>query len=793
MAASVVPAPADVKELRIALVCYGGVSLAVYMHGITKEIHKLVIASNAFEFDREHNPFPPRSTERIYWDILKSRLASDDDQVATRVVLDIVAGTSAGGINGVCLAKAVAHNRSQDDLRDLWIHEGDIAKLLRGPRWLPIRLRGAVAALRFRPVLRGELMSSLLFKALENMDRRPRPLEGRDSLLPDRHPLHLFVTMTDFHGYPKELRIDSPAIANDRTHRHVMEFRYSSSGPDQFDGAHNFPLAFSARATASFPGAFDPVNLESFARSLDVRTDLAPLAHRFFRPYELSDWDASKVFFVDGGVLDNFPFHHAIRAIREQPAGAEVDRKLLYIEPDPANRMRHQVMDEPSWPATIWRSLSAIPAHEPILDDLLAIRTLNERVRQLQDVIRTSFPAIKETLEPLVEEADALKEAPTPERLDAWSKAVNGEVIKRAGIGYTTYSRLKISSVVAQLSRIICDICNYPTQSNHAFFVRAAVRQWATIKGLLDEKPHPSAEQIYFLKTFDLAYGRRRLRFLIDGISWLYRDSNGRGRPNREELNVAKAKLYAFIDELANAGSQDSLEGIGDGVRELFSEERIQDIVSATEADLDSFVNANRNELDRLETSARDLLGEHLRGFQGAVYEELSVLTEGWAAKVRRDLFVRLLGFPFWDLLMYPLQAMSDVGERDRVEIVRMSPDAATRLSSEGEDKLKGVAFHHFGAFFKRDARENDYLWGRLDGAERLIDLLLNDSARQDGGSSYKRAFEAILADEAKSLKEVGGLIRALSTKVAALPAQRDASPALPAQAQKSMKNAGKK
>ena len=35
------------KELRIALVCSGGVSLAVYMHGITKEILKLVRASSA--------------------------------------------------------------------------------------------------------------------------------------------------------------------------------------------------------------------------------------------------------------------------------------------------------------------------------------------------------------------------------------------------------------------------------------------------------------------------------------------------------------------------------------------------------------------------------------------------------------------------------------------------------------------------------------------------------------------------------------------------------------------------
>ena len=33
------------KELRIALVCFGGISLAVYMHGVSKEILKLIRAS----------------------------------------------------------------------------------------------------------------------------------------------------------------------------------------------------------------------------------------------------------------------------------------------------------------------------------------------------------------------------------------------------------------------------------------------------------------------------------------------------------------------------------------------------------------------------------------------------------------------------------------------------------------------------------------------------------------------------------------------------------------------------
>ncbi len=36
------------KELRLALVCYGGISLAVYMHGITGEIWRLARASRDF-------------------------------------------------------------------------------------------------------------------------------------------------------------------------------------------------------------------------------------------------------------------------------------------------------------------------------------------------------------------------------------------------------------------------------------------------------------------------------------------------------------------------------------------------------------------------------------------------------------------------------------------------------------------------------------------------------------------------------------------------------------------------
>ena len=67
------PAPpprAAVRELRLALVCYGGVSLAIYMHGVTRELHKLIRASAAYDRDQTKHAFAPDSSETVYWDVL---------------------------------------------------------------------------------------------------------------------------------------------------------------------------------------------------------------------------------------------------------------------------------------------------------------------------------------------------------------------------------------------------------------------------------------------------------------------------------------------------------------------------------------------------------------------------------------------------------------------------------------------------------------------------------------------------------------------------------------------------
>jgi hypothetical protein len=100
-----------------------------------------------------------------------------------------------------------------------------------------------------------------------------------------------------------------------------------------------------------------------------------------------------------------------------------------------------------------------------------------------------------------------------------------------------------------------------------------------------------------------------------------------------------------------------------------------------------------------------------------------------------------------YDLVLFPILYQSDVGELARVDIFRVSPEDTRRPSSS--PTLAGTTLANFGAFFDAGWRANDILWGRLDGAERLLDVLLpgaeNDELR---AGLLVEAHEAILREE---------------------------------------------
>src|SRR5258705_12948279 len=118
------------------------------MHGICKEILKLVRASSALHritdrsrraraafFDQVDPSDPEYDTVSDYFELLQKI----GHKIELRVIVDIIAGASAGGINATMLARALSHDLPTLRLRDLWLDNADITGLLapeaRAGRW----------------------------------------------------------------------------------------------------------------------------------------------------------------------------------------------------------------------------------------------------------------------------------------------------------------------------------------------------------------------------------------------------------------------------------------------------------------------------------------------------------------------------------------------------------------------------------------------------------------------------------------------------------------------------------
>jgi hypothetical protein len=87
-------------------------------------------------------------------------------------------------------------------------------------------------------------------------------------------------------------------------------------------------------------------------------------------------------------------------------------------------------------------------------------------------------------------------------------------------------------------------VCNFPPDSTHALLTRSSLRSWANREKLFEQQVDPTDRQLQFLKDFDLGYGIRRLRFVIDGLNKLYPSASTAGYPLREEIDAAKARVW---------------------------------------------------------------------------------------------------------------------------------------------------------------------------------------------------------------------------------------------------------
>jgi hypothetical protein len=76
--------------------------------------------------------------------------------------------------------------------------------------------------------------------------------------------------------------------------------------------------------------------------------------------------------------------------------------------------------------------------------------------------------------------------------------------------------------------------------------------------------------------------------------------------------------------------------------------------------------------LESAEQALRDFLRTNLEGSSAKLYRDLYDLSQKWGSERRRDLLVRYLGFPLWDALLFPIQALAEAGENDGVTVQRI-------------------------------------------------------------------------------------------------------------------------
>ncbi|WEK42652.1 MAG: patatin-like protein [Candidatus Sphingomonas colombiensis] len=756
------------KELRLALVCYGGISLAVYMHGITKEVWHLARASRA-----SHDGEKLSGTAGVYAALLDEM--AEEGALRLRILPDILAGASAGGINGIFLAQAISSGQSLDPLTDLWLERGDVEALIDAAAapasrfskaWaLPLawmaagrsadkleaidentreevrsKLSHFVRSRWFEPPFSGPGFTGMLLDAFDAMAAAPRG----PRLLPRGQPLDLFVTVTDFTGHPERLQLHSPPEVLETEHRLI--FPFSDYGEERDTLAPSAELAFAARATSSFPGAFPPFTVGEIDGVLNERAAEWPTRDAFLRrilPRQSAANAAEKAVLIDGSVLANAPFRPALDALRRRPARRQVDRRFVYIDPSPGTKFRLSGERDgvPGFFQTILGAISELPRQQPIRDNLEAIAKRSARIERMSAILRAVRPEVEAKVEELFGRTFFL-DRPTASRIAAWRRRAQMAAAEHAGYSYAAYAHLKLTGVIETISALLHGIGGEPGPQ-HWQRIRQLIEAALVGRGYDETSPDVagSAATIDFLRTFDLGFRIRRLRLMSRRLSEL----EG-GVANETILPIRDAiyeSLSAYLD-CQNPRSHHALRG------------EVRALRGDAGALLDRL--ADSMELKRLDAETDLRLAEAL----AALPRDL-----------RHDLLLRYLGFPYFDVATLPLLQGEGMDEYDPIQVDRIAPDDARSIRGGGaEATLKGIQFNSFGAFFSRSYRENDYLWGRLHGAERMIDIavsaLVGEARLRPGRvAAIKRAaFIAILDEEAPRLHTAAVLIETLRREI---------------------------
>jgi hypothetical protein len=701
-------------ELRLALGMRGGVSLAVWMGGACSEIDRLRRALDA-----------RGGGDPVYAALLRANGYGS-------VAVDVIAGASAGGLNSVLMGVSVVHGVPFDArIRNLWLRLGDLGKLVRRGRSQPPA----------SPLDGDRNFYAPLSETLKELVPAATPPVGSPRL-------DAILTCTRFTPASRTRFQDlGPPIVEGRNQawfrfqnrpldaldRHAPEEGTGFGSGSAGDGALD-RLAYAARATSSFPGAFEPASIGFAPDSAPPDEDLevpVPLTHygaysesRVPDPEERAA-SGDRDFVIDGGVLDNIPVAWAVRSIAAAPADRVVDRWLLYLQPIPFGRLEPATPQRPGVLETVDRAQELKAGTERLADDLDEIERLNTETLR-----REGFQQVLEyALGQLPQGQD-----PTEFMAALYYRAWKALPAYRRRSGALEAGRIRALwidplPVLGADPLSFTDVTHTPLDASHEPLLRRLreVRRDLVLReipGAGSDEPGDAARVAGLLREL------RSPQALARTVSLLLETARDLGEPAldiKEELYKVRSRIELVIAHadraLAAAPRQLPDDEVPDP-DELVRRSAWGEVAPPEKGWPD------RGEIwDALVAQARALAGVAGdvgdRAFIGCLVGAARNEQQPEVATAAVLAAVELLTGP---LRSDPLAETTHVrfhmlSARNKSQLVWNLAREEQRPNLRSATKLAGNQLSNFGAFLSSRWRLNDWVWGRLDAARSLVDL----------------------------------------------------------------------
>lgn len=571
---------AIVQEDRFGVVLYGGVSLAVYITGVCIELLNLVRSTSESRHREAARSIPiyrlaaaiiddgPRwgtpvgawheriaeSTAQLeavqaYLEANKKHLENGEPfeprdplcEPRRRFVVDVLSGTSAGGLNAVYLAKALSHDQDISKLRELWVEQGGFSEILNDADAAALHQqttsgRHDVSERKpARSLLSGDLMYLKLLAALEQMDQ-----EADGDAAPLVDAVDCFLTTTDLRGLAMPVRLGEHDSIVEPRHRSVFHLRHGSREAtglpfDQFQSHRNPSLAFMARATSAHPAAFEPVQLKDVDDKLNdwFRGDFTgfDLAEDGFVSDHISpqlayegDWDMflRSRWFSDGGDMDNKPFSYALQPLPDRRADVPVKRRLLYVEPDP-QPVTWRNNDRPTLLETTLDAYK-LGRFEAIRDDIETIQDRNEVIERVRWGFRNRIALFLEGIHADAKPAGPPR--PTELRTKWWVNRPRHDALLDDGVGADGLAAEQDEALLVggMVGGVMARAAGLAPDSAQTRFLMRLVERWVYDRHIApsnlqastapsDHEPQPELRHRELLLTCGVSFRLRRLMF----------------------------------------------------------------------------------------------------------------------------------------------------------------------------------------------------------------------------------------------------------------------------------------